>query len=407
MGPAVRGIGTWVALLAVGCGGADQAAAVGEVPPERWSLVETARIGSVDGADDALTRVGAFLPMPGGGAWFVEPVERRVRTVDGAGGLSGSVGGPGQGPGEFTIPGTMGWWNGSSDTIWVSDEFAGTISLFDKTGTFLRSIRMEPVEWNDEWVVTQPRAIGPGGVGLGLAQYRPGAEAGGPFPLVSFEVQTGGPIAQLASIPGTDRVQIWWQGETVATGAHPLPDTPIVAYSPKGMVLSVVGRSVAAVDRNRAGGQGVPEVVVTALNASGDTLWERSIGYEPERVPPSELNALWAREIEAFQRFVTLEGRLTSEEAERAYLESVPQPASRPPISAVRIDATGRLLLIWSAEPEAASEAWLLGADGGLIASFSLPVGVTVLGFEGEELWLLEVDDLDIPFVVRMRLEGA
>ncbi len=71
------------------------------------------------------------------------------------------------------------------------------------------------------------------------------------------------------------------------------------------------------------------------------------------------------------------------------------------------MDTTGRLLLIWSAEPEAAFEAWLLGADGGLISSFSLPVGVTVLGFEGEDLWLLEVDELDIPFVVRMRLEGA
>lgn len=388
----------FIFLVLVGCAGADEHVGSRDVPRETWRLVETARIGSVDGADDALTRVGALLPMPDGGAWLVEPAERRIRAVDPDGTLRALIGGPGQGPGEFTVPGTMGWWNGSPDTVWVSDEFAMRVSLFSLDGEFARSFRMDPIEWEGQWVVAQPTVIGPASVGLGLARYRPGAEVRAHFPLLAFELPSGAPVAQVASVSRTDGVQIRWRGEAVATGVHPMSDAPIVSFSPLGTAISVTERDVVAEPA-------APEVHITTLSPSGDTLWRRSIRYEPKRISAEELDAIWVERIEALKRFVTLEGRLTPEEAEEAYVESVRKPTYRPPISAVQMDAAGRLLLTWSAEPGAEAEVWLIDADGGLVASFHVPPGRTVLGFNDDSLWLLEFDDLDVPFIIRARFE--
>lgn len=68
------------AIARSACGAADRATTSPEASPEQWRLVDTVRIGAVDGPN-ALTRVGALLALSGG-AWFTRPMAQIVRVVD-------------------------------------------------------------------------------------------------------------------------------------------------------------------------------------------------------------------------------------------------------------------------------------------------------------------------------------
>lgn len=369
-----------------------------ESPPEEWLLVDTVRIGSVDGPDDNLTRVGALVAMPGGGAWFTQPTEQVIRIIDEEGRLAGRAGGKGQGPGEFTTIGPLGFWHGSPDTIWVQDWILRRISLFEADGRFLRTLIVPEVSWGDRWQAGSLGVVGPDDVALGLGRYPPEIDDWDDgFPLLRFTLPVGEVLGEVARVERTASVQIKWKGDLIATGAHPLPDFPIISYSSNGRLVVITERATDRVDA-------APQVRITALEADGDTAWQRSIVYNPEPIPSQEVDSIWGERVRSFQQFVQLEGRLDSDEARRAYLASVPVPAHRPPVEEVRVDSGGRVLLLWSVGPGRAKEAWIIAPGGELVASFALPGGQQLLAFQGDYVWALEHDELEVPFVIRYRV---
>lgn len=399
-GRCARRSGVAVYVLAVtavvlpACAGADRAATSLEAPPEEWRLLDTVRIGSVDGPD-ALTRVGALVALPGGGAWFTQPMEQIVRVVDVDGRLVRSVGRRGQGPGEFTAMGPLGLWRGSPDTIWVMDWMPRRLSLFTADGAFVRTVPMPDVSWAGHWRVDQPDVVGPDGVPLALARYAPGVdnwEDG--FPILRFTLPEGEVLGEVARVERTAAVQIRWRGDVVATGAHPMPDAPIVAYSPDGRFVAIVDRST---DRRGAG----PEVRIAVLEADGDTAWAKPIAYVPEPIPAAEADSIWGERIASFQRFAQVEGRLTADDARQAYRASLPVPSHRPPVESVAMSSDGRLLLVWSAAPGRPRQAWVIAPGGELVALVEVPAGQQVLAFEGHHVWAVEYDEMGVPVVVR------
>lgn len=396
-----RAAGSWgaLALLTVfGCAGADRGELSLESPPEEWQFLDTVRIGSVAGPDDALTRVGALVAMPGGGAWFTQPDEQQIRIVDEEGRLAGRAGGRGQGPGEFTTIGPLGFWHGSPDTVWVQDWVLRRISLFLADGAFVRTLPMPEVSWGERWSVNQLEATGPGWVALALGSYAPGTGTWDDgFPLLRFTLPQGEVLGEVARVERTGMVQIQWKGAVLATGAHPFPDSPIIGYSPDGRLVAITERATDRVDA-------APQVRITALEAAGDTAWQRSIAYDPEPIPSQEVDSIWGARISSFQQFARLEGRIDADEARRAYLASVPVPSHRPPVDAVRVDSEGRLLLLWSADPGQARQGWVIAPGGDLVAWLTLPGGQELLAFEGDYLWALEHDEMEVPFVLRYRV---
>lgn len=132
----------------------------------------------------------------------------------------------------------------------------------------------------------QPDVVGSDGVALALARYAPGVDDWSDgFPIVRFRLPEGEVLGEVARVERTAAVQVRWQGDVVATGAHPLHGAPIVAYSPDGRSVAIVGRST---DRCSA----EPHVRIIVLTADGDTAWTRSIAYLPETIPAAEVDSV-------------------------------------------------------------------------------------------------------------------
>lgn len=241
----------------------------------------------------------------------------------------------------------------------------------------------------------QPDVVGSDGVALALARYAPGVDDWSDgFPIVRFRLPEGEVLGEVARVERTAAVQVRWQGDVVATGAHPMPDAPIVAYSPDGRFVAIVDRST---DRRDAG----PEVRTTVLEADGDTAWTRSIADVPDPIPAAEVDSIWGERIASFQRFAQLERRLSADDAREAYRASVPVPSHRPPVESAAMSSDGRLLLVWSAAPGRPRQAWVIAPGGELLASVKMPAGQEVLAFEGDRVWAVEYDELGVPVVVR------
>lgn len=107
-------------------------------PP--WALEEDLRIGRVDGeGPDLFVQIGSVVPQPDGRIWIMDSgaLELRVFAPDGS--FEFSVGGPGQGPGEFAGPGPGSCaFAGPGEEIWVEDR-GRRWHRFTRSGTYRES----------------------------------------------------------------------------------------------------------------------------------------------------------------------------------------------------------------------------------------------------------------------------
>jgi hypothetical protein len=360
-------------------------------------FADTLRIGSLDDVGTALSRVGGILPFPDGSVWVTQPQEQSIRVFDGRGEPTFVLGGPGQGPGEFVSPGAMGWWGTSMDTVWIRDDFARRLNLFNIHGQFVRAIPSIPVAMSDELSVPGPEAIYSDSMALGLARPQGGA---GPVSVVRFRLGSSEPQQIVAALDRTSTVRIRFDDETLATGRHPMPDSPIMTFAGLEERILITDRATAQ-DRSGAG----PAITLSCLTSGGDTLWSRAFAYQPTQVSASEWESLLSSGIEAFQRFAEMEGRLTSAEAEEAYRASVPVPAHRPPVRSVHMDDGGRVLVEWSRRPGAPGELWLLDPDGEPLVRTEVEGEYEVLGLVDHFIWMLELDEFEVPYLLRFQLD--
>ena len=97
---------------------------------------EAFRIGSVDDPDLGFSSIGGVTVDREGTAFVFDRRDVTIRAYDADGTLQTKFGGPGEGPGEFRLPTALGF---RADTLWVLDIRLRRISLFSRTGEFIRS----------------------------------------------------------------------------------------------------------------------------------------------------------------------------------------------------------------------------------------------------------------------------
>ena len=376
------------------CNTTDAVIAEHDVP--QLELVQSLRIGSIDQADQALTSVGAILPFPDGSVWIVQPVDAGFRTYSSDAARVTVKGGRGQGPGEFTFPGRLGFWGDGMDSVWIFDPAMRRVSIFAHDGSFVRSFAAPPVDVSDVLTVDQPRMFLPDGRALAIASYTSRAESWGRLPIVSYDPASPEPPVEVGSVDRSSVVQVRWQGRSVATGLHPLSDAPLVEFANDGRVI-VLRRDVDL----------APHIEIAALAVNGDTLWSRRYRYSPQPMPRSETDSIYDAEIAGFREFTRLEGRLDDDEADAAYRQSVVMPAIRPAVRRLLAGVDGRVWLEWGVAPHDSVTWWVLDSDGSPIGQFAAARPIAARAAAGNSLWAVETDDLDVPYVVRYDVRGS
>lgn len=125
-------------------------------PDLRWRVVETLRIGDRDGdGPTTFGDVGSVFVDRLERIWVVDAPSREVRVFGEDGAFVRSIGGRGEGPGEFR--GRIGYASrGQEEEVWVED-IGRRWEVFDTAGNSLRSVRVPIPRGN------MRRTIGPDG----------------------------------------------------------------------------------------------------------------------------------------------------------------------------------------------------------------------------------------------------
>jgi hypothetical protein len=110
-------------------------------PTDAWRVVEEVRIGTMEGdGPDLLGEVRWLEADPAGRIWVLEGQALEIRVFEPDGSYVRTIGREGGGPGEFSYP--LHIQLGPDGNMWVTDPQNNRISVFDTSGTYLDGKRM-------------------------------------------------------------------------------------------------------------------------------------------------------------------------------------------------------------------------------------------------------------------------
>ena len=388
----------WYALLGVGipvlcvlaCAAPVPERAPGQVP--EWTLRRSVTIGQPDHPVYGLSDVGDVLAA-GDLVYVLMERERTIRVFARAGQYVRDLGRGGEGPGELSSPGMMGWHG--LETIWVSDmrqrhrfTFIDVATGEAETVTFRVAAAA-----HREGGTTELLGMGVLSDGSFLAaprrSFAPSVAGGAVEPI--FVADAAGVVRDtlaLRRIDGGDVAVITAgiRSDGRAYRSHPLPATDMVG-------LAEDGSGAVIVDRRSWTGSGHAEFKVTKVDARGDTLFHRRIAYEPLPVPASYFD----KEIASDNSSTVIVDRREFAEALRAFYE---RRRYFPPVTSLLVAANDATWL--AGPPERGERRWLvLDPSGSPTGSFRLPADSYIRFATETECWVHEPGDFDIPYLVR------
>lgn len=117
---------------------------------EAWRVLEDLRIGATEGdGPDVFGNIKAFVVDSTGRMYVVDDQAMEVRVFGADGAHQFTIGGPGDGPGEFRA--LWGLTISPDGQLWALDNGLGRWSIFTTTGTFDRSYRREVRSFDYVW----------------------------------------------------------------------------------------------------------------------------------------------------------------------------------------------------------------------------------------------------------------
>lgn len=382
--------GVFAVAFSFATGGCVSEAGGDKVPT--WTVEREARIGGVDDERYPWAYVRELAVGPEGrlyvapsqiaSVWVYEADGRHVRTI----------GRSGEGPGEFSAVTDLGF---RGDTLWVRDASAGTLSLFELEGRYLGRIHFSIPNPAGNLILRPGRLLGDGSV-FSEPLYRMRAVADGDLdrvPLLRLTRQGTVTDTLAWKILRRDalRIEFEWAG-TALTGGHPLPASILYAMGPSEEALYLADPEPSP---------GADPFVVMKLGLSGDTLWRREYEFTPIPLDDGYLDSLIE---ETWERRSSLHEEMTEARYREAYLESLDAPPHLPPVTDLEVNTDGA---IWLRREERHADTigwWVLASDGEPLAELEIPASIRVLAVDGDEIWGVETDELDVPYLVRLGL---
>ena len=342
---------------------------------EEWKLVEELRIGSADEEGPALFGDVAGLEVdPLGRIWVLEGQAREIRVFDASGRHVRTVGRKGGGPGEFEAPSGLFW--DPRGRLWTVDQRNARYTVLDTAGALVETHRRQ-------------------GSGFVLLPWRGGMDREGRILDVGVARGGGHPLGTAAIIrlaPGlrgrdTLRLPLYQTPQVELRGARSVMTTA-VPFTPRQLWrVDPEGRVwIGVSDRYR----------LAALNLAGDTVRVVEREWEPEPVTAEERDSALAGLREFSERGVKTDPSRI--------------PATKPAFRDFFVDGDGYLWVVPMTRH---------AGDGGVLDVFDpagrylgrvrSPVALRPgepLVARGGHLWTVARDEVDVPYVVRLRIQG-
>jgi hypothetical protein len=363
----------------------------GQAPP-RWSLVPELRIGgqAATEAEYEFTTVRHVAVGPTGAMYVTQGLEQEIRVYDAQGKYVRTIGRKGGGPGEFMGLGTIGF---VGDTLYTTDFQQRRITLFRADGSLITTIVADASQGSlrTDSVVFRPSPVVllADGTALGSASYASHLVANGQItraPVYRL-TRTARVLETVAWLPvgsGQGAVQ---SGSSALFFIQPVSDAPMAEFAAKAGRLYMVERAARA---------GSNTFRVTAIAARGDTLWDRSFPYRPLPLGPGVADSILNV---AARRFSGGRGGFTSDQIRKAVFI----PDHQVTVTRVIVATDGSL---WLRREEFGDPiAWtVIDPQGRIAATLSLPRNVRPMTVVGDNVWGVELDDVDVPTLVRWRV---
>jgi hypothetical protein len=222
-------------------------------------------IGNAEGDPDyQFGQIAGIDATSDGNIYVLDQQARQVRMYDPAGTYVKTIGGPGEGPGEFSQV-TMGLLATAGDTILVPDLMLQRLDRFTADGTFISQLPMPmatggvSVRWAEQPV-------------LHLLRRYPGGELADTILTIpvkqSFEISTEGGQVR-ASIRLFDPEPMWTLAEDGRILYALNSDYSISVYSPEGQLERIVRRAVERKPVSDTDKQAIMQLVVKAWTDAG------------------------------------------------------------------------------------------------------------------------------------------
>lgn len=352
--------------------------------PVRGELTRTLVLSGTDFPYD-FTRISAVLPLADGSVVVAEPRERRLRRFADEGGSVRTYGRDGAGPGEFRQLAQVGLFG---DTLWVTDLGTRRTTFFDLAGRVLTTLVWDIPDGD----VAARRNVILGYFSADAAWGEPSSspmavgDEREPRELSALSADGRARLRHIARVPAAHARYRITDGGSIAFGAQPFADAPLVlGRGPAGLVI--IDRRTSVAEPSRA-------FAVTAVSPRGDTLWRRTVPYEPQRITRAVRDSV----IGSIQR--------GSPHPRSAVEAALHLPAHWPPVSDAFVAVDGS---VWvRREQHQASVRYLrLTPDGRIDREFAVERSVRLVAARGETVWALPTDEDGVPSLERYRMSGA
>ena len=355
------------------------------------TLVPELRIGSeTQGPEYQFTALN-FVAVHADNVYVGQRGTNDIRVFGHNGVFRRTLGRHGQGPGEFDSIWSMGV---SGDSIWLIDVNLRRLTFFTPDGELAGTIPFEPVPMtlgNGILFLPYPDVLMREGDFLGFGRGAGSSVDQGDItanPLLRM-TSSGKTADTLGWVSIRNDALIFRSARSRSYRTQPFTDSPITVYA-------AAARRAYVIERWSATGEGRSFVQVTALGASGDTAWVRQLSYTPARIDPTKVDSVRA----AFVR--VLEHRYGKEEIHRALYA----PAFRPPVTSAVATDDGTLWIRWDEETNPGSYA-VLAPDGIALPSVAAPARIRLKWVSDSTAWGEELDENDVPTLVRYRITPA
>jgi len=344
-----------------------------------------------EAGDGALSSVWDVAVSEDGHVFLSEPQFARVVEFNPDGTFSRVVGGRGNGPGEFRIPGALTW---RGDSLAVTD-FQRGIHLFSPGGEFATLISFHINDGSSFGV----RPIFPLADGL-VAALGPAGNSEITDGTVTHETwlkasRDGAIMDTLAVVSVEGRLFSVRYQEGGWSGAHPFSWAPLLAATPTGTSLVIVDRPF------HTDGE-VATYQVLRVGLDGDTLNAATPAYDPIPVLDSQIDSIAL--AMARGRAERLNATVPAVVAE--IQDQIVWPDYQPPVTAVLCGKDGSVWLRREVVGVSSARWEILTEDLSPIGWVDLPLGLEVKVVARDFAYGVELDDLDVPTVVRFDVGG-